>query len=110
VVEDDAIVAMDVAASLEDMGCRVLGPAGDVGSAHRLLDRELPDLAVLDVNLNGHTVAPIARRLQAENVPFLLSTACARADLSEPVLSDAPLVRKPATAKALAAAVRELTQ
>ena len=50
VVEDEPMVALHLQSILEDNGYNVLGPVGTVGEALRLLAREQPDLAVLDVN------------------------------------------------------------
>ena len=60
VVEDEFLIAMDLEAMLREHGWRVLGPAATVEEALRLLDGggETPDVALLDVNLRGRTVAP----------------------------------------------------
>lgn len=75
VVEDQVLIALDLAGTLEDEGYRVLGPAPTVAAALRLLGQERPDAAVLDMNLRGEMVTPVARLLQHMNVPFVIASA-----------------------------------
>ena len=64
VVEDEALIALHLEFILKRHGWRVLGPAASVAQALRLLDEnELPDVAVLDVNLQGEPVVPVASAL-----------------------------------------------
>jgi CheY-like chemotaxis protein len=78
VVEDEAIVAMLFEDGLLDAGAKVLGPVASVGEALQLIERAASDgglsAAVLDLNLNGEAVAPVADRLVALGVPFLFAT------------------------------------
>ena len=60
---------------LEGHGYRVLGPASTVAEALRLLAAERPDVALLDVNLRGETVTPVAEALRTRGVPFVLASA-----------------------------------
>jgi PAS domain S-box-containing protein len=71
VVEDEAIIAIDMAAALEDAGFSVIGPVGSVFEAMQLLDEKPCDCAVLDINLAGETSAPVASRLLADGIPFV---------------------------------------
>lgn len=74
-VEDELLVAMDMQQTLTAAGVRVLGPAASVSSALAIINAERPDAAVLDLNLRGELVTPVARRLREMGVPFVLSTA-----------------------------------
>lgn len=60
---------------LQDGGYEVLGPVTTVAAALALLRQRRPDACVLDVNLRGEQVTPVARVLKADAVPFLLSSA-----------------------------------
>lgn len=80
VVEDDFIVAYDMQMMLEEQGARVLGPATSLAEAKQLLAKERPTVALLDVNLNGEYVFPLADELRAKAVPFLFATAYADED------------------------------
>src|SRR4051794_28099922 len=50
-VEDEFIIALEMELALLDLGCTVLGPVASAAGALALLDRERPDVAILDVNL-----------------------------------------------------------
>ena len=109
VVEDDFMVALDLKTMLESNGYRVLGPAGTVDEALRLLADKQPDLAVLDVNLHGHPVIPVAKRLRSLQIPFLLASAYDWFDFEDSdVLTEVENVQKPFTERQLLAAVGRL--
>ena len=74
-VEDEAMIALDMEQTLTAAGLRVLGPAASVNSALRLIARERPDAAILDLDLGGELVTPVARTLRDLGVPFVLATA-----------------------------------
>jgi CheY-like chemotaxis protein len=96
VVEDDFIVAYDMQMMLQEQGARVLGPATSLVEAQQLLAKERPTVAVLDVNLNGEYVFPLAEALRAQQVPFVFASAYADEDrlFPEPVRG-APRLAKP---------------
>ena len=75
VVEDEALVAWDLESTLTAAGLKVLGPVASVQAALDLLRNNRPDAAILDVNLQGELVTPVARELRNMKVPFVLSTA-----------------------------------
>ena len=102
VVEDDFLIAFDLSCRLSDLGYRVLGPANSVRGAHALLAKAAPDAAILDVNLNGEAVTPVAQRLQSRGIPYLLLTAYSPSEDDPPALSDAPRLNKPAPDHAIA--------
>ncbi len=75
VVEDEYLIAVDLACLLEDRGVVVVGPAGSVGDALQLISREgALDGAVLDVNLGRERAYPIADALRERGVPFVFAT------------------------------------
>jgi DNA-binding NtrC family response regulator len=76
VVEDEYMIADDLACALEDAGAEVVGPAGTVEDALELvqLNRGRLDGAVLDVNLRDERVYPVADVLASRGVPFVLAT------------------------------------
>lgn len=75
VVEDEFLIAMEIEEMLSRHGCRVLGPVASVSAALTLLETEAPEAALLDVNLRGERVTPLARALRQRGVPFLLASA-----------------------------------
>ena len=106
VVEDEFLIATDLEHMLVRHGWRVLGPAPTVGAALRLLDDGArPDVALLDANLRGEAATPVAARLRALGVPFVLASAYDGARLAALGLGGAPNVGKPADARRLLAAL-----
>jgi CheY-like chemotaxis protein len=75
VIEDEYFLADDIASSLRALGAKVAGPVGELASALDVLNSgEVIDGAVLDINLKGEMVFPIARALKARNLPFVFTT------------------------------------
>jgi DNA-binding response OmpR family regulator len=72
VVEDEVLVAMLVETVLQDADCTVVGPYGSVEDALAAARSEALDLAVLDINLAGELVFPVAEVLAERGVPFML--------------------------------------
>lgn len=105
VVEDELLIAMHLEDLLARRGWRVLGPAASVGEALRLLAREVPAVALLDVNLGGELVVPVAEALRARGVPFVVASAHDRLDVAVPPLAEAPNVGKPTDEASLLAAL-----
>ena len=78
-VEDDFFVADEIVRTLAEGGADVVGPAVSVQGALELIDRSAPlDGAVLDVNLNGEKVYPVADALAERGVPFVFATSCSK--------------------------------
>jgi ActR/RegA family two-component response regulator len=76
VIEDDYLIAAALERALEDRGAEVVGPAGSVEGALRLVEAEGDRLdgAVLDINLRDERVYPVADALAARGVPFVFLT------------------------------------
>ena len=74
-VEDDYLIATDLADELENEGAQVIGPAASVNEALRLIEStDRIDSAVLDINLKGRMVFPVVDALMEQDVPFLFLT------------------------------------
>lgn len=75
VVEDDSMICLLMEDMLSDLGCKVVGMACDLKRAAELARREESiDVAILDVNLAGQQVFPIADILSQRGIPFLFAT------------------------------------
>jgi two-component system, response regulator PdtaR len=110
-VEDEALIAWDLAHRLGRHGWRVLGPAATVAEALHLLDGgEPPAVVLLDVNLRGELVTPVAEALRARGIPFVLASAYDPVDQVAPALAGVPNVGKPLfnEARLLAALARAI--
>jgi DNA-binding response OmpR family regulator len=105
VVEDEAVITLDLEAWLGESGCTVLSSAGSVESALAALDRERPDVAILDVVLGRDHAAPVARALRASDVPFVVVTGSGPDIPTSPAFDGAPRLDKPFDPEALRAAL-----
>lgn len=92
IVEDAVLLALELEAGLEEAGARIVGSAAEVEEAMAMLDQPL-DAAVLDANLNGKSVAPVAEALRLKGVPFVFATGYG--EKGSPEGFDVPIVRKP---------------
>jgi CheY-like chemotaxis protein len=108
VVEDEALTAMALQQLLEGAGYIVVGPVGRVEDALDLLRSGPPDAAVLDVNLFGATVDPVAAMLEDMGVPFLFCTGYHRGATAGIRHPHAPVLGKPVNANNLLNAVSGL--
>lgn len=101
VVEDEALVAMLLETMLEDMGFQPIGPVGDIDTAMEVLaDDAMLDGALLDVNVAGREVFPVAALLKAKGVPFVFSTGYGEGGLPEDWRGH-PTIQKPFTEDAV---------
>lgn len=107
VVEDEMLVSMLVEDMLADLGCLVVGPAAEIEEAMSLADSADIDLALLDVNLGGKPIFPVADRLKARGVPFAFASGYGEAGLSEDHRG-AAVLQKPFREADLAKALRGL--
>lgn len=105
VVEDETVVSFLVEDMLIELGCREVLHAADIRDALQMLEREQVDLAVLDVNLGGEKVYPVAEFLTARGIPFVFATGYGRQGL-EADWRDRPVIQKPFRLDVLADALR----
>lgn len=109
-VEDQTLIAMALESELQDHGLHVTGRAATVQSALDMIDRDPPDLAVLDVNLADGDSLAVAERLQAAGIPFVFATGYG-ADLGLPdSFSDTPVAGKPYQARDIVQKLAEAEQ
>ena len=93
-VEDEAFLAFMLELDLKDAGYTVIGPYANVTKALEAVKSAPVDAAVLDVNLNGDFVFPLADHLMAQNVPVILLSGYGERQLPERYRS-LPLLAKP---------------
>ncbi|HEX2804297.1 MAG TPA: PAS domain S-box protein [Sphingomicrobium sp.] len=106
VVEDEELVALELSAELTRLGWAIVGPAATLSEAQSLLSKPF-DAAVLDVNLRGRSVYPVAEALKERHVPFVFCTGYEMVD-PEGRFPTVPIIRKPAQPAAISAALADL--
>jgi len=108
VVEDEPVVAWDLAETLESQGCEIVGPAYNLAQAEKL-SRERLDGAVLDVNLGDKKVFPVADTLTERQIPFCFVTGYGLGGL-RPADLDRPVLQKPVSSERIVRAVEALSR
>jgi two-component sensor histidine kinase len=103
VVEDAVLLALELEAGLTEAGAIVVGAAASLGEAQKMAKLAF-DVAVLDANLNGQSVMPLAHELAHRGTPFIFATGYGDAGAA-PEGFDAPVVRKPYNIRQIAAAL-----
>lgn len=107
-VEDEALIALDLVCEFERFGAAVIGPAARLPQALELSAKESISVAVLDVDLQGEDVLPVAQALARRGIPFLFHTGHGtRYELSSR-FPDAPVCPKPVSAERLARVIAGL--
>ena len=98
-VEDEALIAMELEDIVEDLGHEVVGLASSVETALEALRELVPpaDAAIVDANLGGSLASPVVAELKRRNVPTVLASGYSRSELSG-IGFDGPMVSKPYTA------------
>jgi CheY-like chemotaxis protein len=109
VVEDEYLIAADLASVLEGLGAEVTGPAGTLAEALTLVETEGDrlDAAVLDVNLGEERVYPVADALRQREIPFVFTTGYDAAALPQSY-ADVPRCQKPTDERRLARCLSSL--
>lgn len=105
IVEDNALVALDLEDILTKAGYFVLGPATTVKEALNMIAELHPDAATLDGKLGENSVSEIAAALTAEGVPFVFVSGYGPESMPE-AFRHIPLVPKPYTPDSIIEAVR----
>jgi CheY-like chemotaxis protein len=94
VVEDEAAISLLLEDMLLDFGCEVIGPAARLAAALDAVAREQVDLAILDVNVAGEPIYPVAEALAQRSIPFVFSTGYGSAGIRDS-FRDRPVLQKP---------------
>jgi DNA-binding response OmpR family regulator len=74
VVEDETLIAVLIEETLEEMECKIIGPAAKLETALQLARAGEFDIAILDVTVRGGKVYPVAEELLARGIPFVLAS------------------------------------
>lgn len=112
IVEDEPLLAMQMSKSLSEFGWSILGVAGSIDEANRLLsdkNAKRPDAAILDVDLAGMPVFPLARSLRKLGIPFLFCTGYEDLEYVQEFASYRS-IRKPATVLQIVRGLRDVVR
>lgn len=94
IVEDEVIVALDLAYLLEGLGHSVTALCASVDAAFQAMEDRTVDFAILDFSLRDETSAPVADALTEKGVPFVFLTAY-RPESLPPRFGDCTVLSKP---------------
>ena len=108
VVEDELLISMEMEMSLEECGSNVIGSFPSVAGFLDVCDQLSADAAILDVNLNGVMVFPVADYLVKRNIPFLFHTGNADYEQLATLYPGAPIIKKPADLPVLLETIADL--
>ena len=100
-VEDEVMIRMMVADMLSELGYSIAAEAGEISEAIRLAQSAEFDFAILDVNVNGKVISPVADLITARNRPFIFATGYGSSGLPEEY-RDRPALQKPFQIETLA--------
>jgi CheY-like chemotaxis protein len=100
IVEDELMIRMLLEDMLDELGYSVAGEAAHIDEALAAAANPDLDIAILDVNLHGRTIAPVADVLAGRGIPFVFATGYGEQGLPEGY-RDRPTLRKPFQKEAL---------
>lgn len=108
VVEDEALIAMELGERLSELGYQVVGPALTFEDADQLIASETPDAALLDANLAGRSSVELGAKLHAKGVPFAFCTGYDKVKDLPPQLAKTLTLTKPISDDDLKAALLQM--
>ena len=95
------MIRMMVADMLEEIGYAIAAECGEIDDAVRLVQVTDFDIAILDVNVNGKVITPVAEAMQLRDLPFIFATGYGAEGLPEK-FRDRPTLQKPFQIETLA--------
>jgi DNA-binding response OmpR family regulator len=105
IVEDQALIAMAIEAYLEDMGYRIGGPFGSRSEALAYLERDTPQVAILDYMLGDGPTSDLAEELKRRGIPFVVYSGRSRDAAVSPAFAGVPWLEKPVGRSELVSAI-----
>jgi DNA-binding response OmpR family regulator len=100
IVEDEPLISMMLEDFIETLGHSVAGTCDTVSAAKDRVAEGGFDVAIIDVNLNGELIWPVADQLAEQGVPYILATG-GHIDPPPPAHASAPVLSKPFTIDAI---------
>ncbi|HEX2803880.1 MAG TPA: response regulator [Sphingomicrobium sp.] len=106
VVEDEPLIAMMLEDFLETLGHKVHASCESVEDAVAAADKGGFDVAIIDINLNGETAWPVARKLREKEIPFVIATG-GHVEPPPPEFKNVPVIEKPYTVDRVSPALEQ---
>ncbi len=107
VIEDEMLILMMIEDMLADLGCKSVAVASKIRPAIDLIEGQDFDTAMVDMNLNGEIVYPLAELLTAQKVPFIFVTGYAPRSV-DARFTAIPILQKPVLQDELAAMLEQV--
>jgi DNA-binding response OmpR family regulator len=107
--EDEVLIRMMIIEMIDALGHHVVAEAGTIVEATPLAESAKFDLAILDINLKGESILPVAQIIEARRVPILFASGYRVTGLPEP-FHDRPILRKPFAVGRLDEVIRGLVR
>ncbi|WP_218006110.1 response regulator [Novosphingobium lentum] len=101
IVEDETLIAMDLAAAVVELDGEVVGPLATVREALLLIDSQVVAAAILDARLQDRDITPVALRLAECGIPFVVHSATGLPTEVAARCPDVPVLIKPTPALAV---------
>ena len=106
-VEDEALIRMMLADMIEELGHRVVAEAGNIQVGQALAQAAIFDLAVLDINIAGYSIRPVAEIIDGWGLPFFFVTGYGPAGRPE-AFRTRPALQKPILISKLGEAINSI--
>ena len=103
-VEDETLIRMMIAEMIEELGHSVAGEASNIADAVRLANTATFEFAILDINLGGSKIDPVAEIISGRGVPFIFSSGYGLAGVPKS-FSDRTVLQKPFLIERLSEAI-----
>lgn len=107
-VEDDALIAMEMEERLIDMGYDVIATAATIEAANQAIANGLPHVALLDANLRGHSTIELGAHLLERGVKIAFCTGYDEVKGVPPHMQSVPVLTKPIADDDLSAMLKKL--
>jgi CheY-like chemotaxis protein len=106
-VEDEVLIRMMLADMVEELGHRVVAEAGNVQDAQVLAETAFFDLAILDINIAGFSIGPVAEIIERRGLPFFFVSGYGSRGRPDQ-FSGHPVLQKPLSASKLAETINAI--
>lgn len=108
ILEDEGLIALDLEAIVQGLGCDVLGPVSHLEPALQMIEQEQIDGAVLDIHLHGDSTSyPVASELESRRIPFIFVTGVDKGGMAS-LFPSAAVVRKPFSPDGVRSAIKRM--